>query len=105
MPESIDSLRAEVRALQRKIENLARNDDDADWFTITEAAKRWRVSVSTVRRFEDEGRIEFRKFSTPNGKNYIAGDVVRAGPPHRRADIADGMRPGPPSKKKKQKQA
>src|SRR5262249_37590793 len=70
VPESIDDLRAEVRALQRKLNNIARGDDTAaDWFSINETAKRWRVSVSTVRRFEREGRIEFRKFSTPNGKN------------------------------------
>ena len=79
----VEDLRAELRALQRRVAILTRDDDDAaDWFSISETAKRWRVSASSIRRFAAEGRIELHKFSAPNGKNFIAGDVVRRGPPH-----------------------
>jgi hypothetical protein len=84
MPETIDDLRAEIRALQRKLNAIARDGDDvAEWYSVADAAKRWNVSVSTVWRFKRAGLIEFRKFAQPHGKNFVSSATVRRGPPHK----------------------
>lgn len=75
---TIEALRVQIAAQQAQLDQIQRTarEDAAEWFSIRQVAERWSVSVSTVRRLNRLGLIEFRKF-TEHGKNYVDRDAVR----------------------------